>query len=79
MYWQWPTDPVWLQDTHGPLHATLQHTPSTQKPEAQSLLFSQDAPLELLPQLPAAHVWPFAHWASLVQRVAQRFFVLSQV
>jgi hypothetical protein len=52
---QWPTDPVWLHDTQVPLHATLQQTLSTQKPEEQSSSAWQTAPLALLPHLLATH------------------------
>ncbi len=38
--------------THAPLHATLQHTLSAQKPDAHSVSFSQCAPFIFLPQLP---------------------------
>jgi hypothetical protein len=33
---QVPTWPTSAHERHGPVHATLQHTPSTQKPLAQS-------------------------------------------
>jgi hypothetical protein len=69
---QWPTDPVWLQDTQLPLHAMLQHTPSTQKPDEQSPLAWQTAPLALLPHLSATHCCPPTHVALVAQVLAQR-------
>jgi hypothetical protein len=75
---QRPTEPVWAQATQGPLHAMLQHTPSTQNPDEQSLADSQDAPLALLPHRPATHSWPAAHMALVAQAVAQRLVAGSQ-
>jgi len=76
---QWPTDPVWLHDTQEPVHPRLQHTPSTQKPEIQSSLTLQTLPLMLLPQLPATHCCPTAHWALVVQVEAQWLVAGSQL
>ena len=67
----WPIDPVWLHDTQAPLQALLQHTLSTQKPEAQGWSGSQGLPLMLRPQLPATHCCPAAHWALVVQLEVQ--------
>ena len=64
---QWPFEPGWSHETQSPLHATLQHTLSAQKPETQSSPVLQTAPLELLPQLPATHSCSAEHWASVVQ------------
>ena len=64
---QRPTDPVWLHDTQAPLHATLQHTLSTQKPEAQSSPVEQTAPLALLPHLLDTHNWSAAQLALVAQ------------
>jgi len=70
---QMPSDPVWLHDPQGSLHARLQHTPSTsalaptQKPETQSSLLWQTALLGLLPHLPATHCCPAAHCELVVQ------------
>jgi hypothetical protein len=51
---------AWLHDTHLPSHALSQHTPSTQKPEAQTLTLEQTMPFLLL-QLPLpSHAWPSA-------------------
>jgi hypothetical protein len=53
----WPARPVWLHDTHLPSHALSQHTPSTQKPEAQALPLKQVRPFLVL-QLPLpSHAW----------------------
>jgi hypothetical protein len=54
-----PALAAWLHDTHLPSHALSQHTPSTQKPEAQSLALEQVTPFLLL-QLPLpSHACPF--------------------
>jgi hypothetical protein len=57
----------------------LQHTPSTQKAEAQSSSLPQTIPLALLPHLPATHCCPAAHWTSVAQLLAQRLVVASQL
>lgn len=62
-----PTDPVWLHDTQAPLQATLQHTLSTQKPEAQSSPVEQTAPVALLPHRLATHNCPAAQLALVAQ------------
>jgi hypothetical protein len=62
-----PVDPVWLHDTQAPLQATLQHTPSAQKPEAQSSAVEQTAPVPLLPHRLATHNWPAAQLALVAQ------------
>jgi hypothetical protein len=47
-----------LQDTQSPSHPLSQHTPSTQKPEAQALALEQVVPFLAL-QLPLlSHAWP---------------------
>jgi hypothetical protein len=51
----------WLQVTQPPWQATLQHTLSAQKPEAQSSEVSHAAPFMRLPQLAAVHCCPVAH------------------
>jgi hypothetical protein len=48
-------------ETQPPPQATLQHTPSAQKPDAHSPPFVQFAPFIFIPQLPETHCWPFAH------------------
>jgi hypothetical protein len=58
-----PSRPGWLHVTHAPLHATLQHRPSAQKPEAHSLSFTQTAPRGLGPQLPATQRTPLTQSA----------------
>jgi hypothetical protein len=47
-----PTSPGTLQATQAPSHALLQQTPSTQKPEAQSVLTLQVRPLPFGPAHP---------------------------
>lgn len=79
MYVQKPTDPVWLHDTQSPLHARLQHTPSVQKPEVHSALVRQGWRMPLVPQLPATHCCPAAHWALVVQVRAQWLLAGSQL
>jgi hypothetical protein len=64
---QVPSRPIRLQLRHGPLQATLQQTPSAQKPEAQSSGFWQAAPFMRGPQLPLTHWWPLTHWLLVVQ------------
>jgi hypothetical protein len=44
-----------LQDAQVPLHAFSQHTPSTQKPEAQALAAAQAVPLLALQALLPSH------------------------
>jgi hypothetical protein len=51
-----------LHETQPPWQATLQQTPSAQKPDAQSSAVLQGAPFIFLPQLPFTHCWPVAHW-----------------
>jgi hypothetical protein len=57
-----------LQERQAPWQATLQQTPSAQKPEMQSLgPWGQGAPMGRLPQLLAAQAWPVEHIAELLQ------------
>ena len=63
---QRPTEPGWLHETHEPPQATLQHTPSAEKPEVHSLFSEDFAPFSLSPQLRFTHCWPAAHWALVV-------------
>jgi hypothetical protein len=42
---QVPAEPATLHATHGSAHAVEQHTPSAQKPLAQSAAAAQDAPI----------------------------------
>jgi hypothetical protein len=68
-----------LQETHAPPQATLQHTPSAQKPEAQSPALAHTAPFGLGPQLPATHFVPLAQSASDVHIAKQAFLEVSQL
>jgi hypothetical protein len=43
-----PARPVWLQETHTSSQALSQHTPSTQKPDAQPLALEHAAPFLFL-------------------------------
>jgi hypothetical protein len=45
---QVPTLPAWLHDTHAPVQAELQHTPSVQKPLAHSAALVHVLPFEVL-------------------------------
>lgn len=72
-------EPVSLQVTHAPVHAMLQHTPSTQKPDRHASLLSQSAPLMLLPHEPLTHWCSDEHSESVVHLLAQRFCLGSQV
>jgi hypothetical protein len=47
-----------LQDTQIPSHVLSQHTPSTQKPEAQALALAQAVPFFALQLPPAPHACP---------------------
>src|SRR6187455_455430 len=76
---QIPSRPDWLQLTHAVLQATLQQTPSAQKPEAQSPSFAQAAPPGRGPQLPPTHLTPLAQSVSLRQVVRQRLDFVSQL
>ena len=53
-----------MQLTQAPAQATLQQTPSAQKPDAHSLAFVHTAPSGLGPQLPETHLTPAAQSAS---------------
>ena len=61
---QVPSRPGWLQVRQAPVHATLQHSPSAQNPDAHSLPLLQTAPRGLGPQLPETH------WTPLTQSEA---------
>ena len=72
---------AWSHESQVPSQAELQHTPSTQKPLAQSLAFAQTAPLVFaagMVQVPPKHVNPVAQSASVVHIVGQLVFVPSQ-
>jgi len=64
---QLPTAPATLHASHVPLHAPLQHTPSTQKPDVHSLAAAQDAPATRL----AAHVPPLQKAPALQSESAE--------
>ena len=67
-----PTSPATLQASHVPLHAPLQHTPSTQKPEAQSAPWEQVRPLPFGPaQFPPAQL-PLPLHSALEAQVASQ-------
>jgi hypothetical protein len=54
-----------LQDAQVPSHALSQHTPSTQKPEAQVLALEHAVPFFAL-QLPLlSHAWPSGQLAGM--------------
>ena len=61
---QVPSRPGSAHETQPPAQATLQQTPSAQKPDAQSLALVQTAPDGLGPQLPATHLTPGTQSAS---------------
>jgi hypothetical protein len=63
---QVPRRSVSAHETQPPLHATLQHTPSAQKPDAHSEPFVQFAPFIFAPQLPFTHCCPVVHWLDCV-------------
>jgi hypothetical protein len=76
---QVPRRPCWLQLTQGPLQATLQQTPSVQKPDLHSLFAAHTAPPGLSPQLPFAQTTPVAQSALDRHVEAQLFVVGSQL
>ena len=64
---------------HAPWQATLQQTPSAQKPDAQSALFVQTAARGLRPQLPFTHLTPGTQSPSLLHAEKHLLVVPSQV
>jgi hypothetical protein len=50
--------PTCAQDKQAPVQATLQQTPSAQKPEPHSEPLAHTAPFSFRPQLPATHFVP---------------------
>jgi hypothetical protein len=76
---QIPPRPGWLQLTHGPLHETLQQTPSVQKPDLHSLSFVQTALFGFGPQLPFTHRTFGAQSEFDVQTMAHLFVAGSQL
>jgi hypothetical protein len=73
-----PSRPTWLHELQAPWQATLQHTPSVQKPDAQSVFFAQKAARGFGPQLPLTHFTPFAQSASALHAVKHLFVDVSQ-
>jgi hypothetical protein len=54
---QVPSLPVWLHDTHTPVHPVLQHTPPVQNPLAQSAALVHVFPFEVLHAPVVSHAW----------------------
>jgi hypothetical protein len=67
----------WLQRTHAPVQARLQHTPSAQKPETHSAAEEHAPPSGFLPQLSFMHVRP-AQSSSRLQLLRQVLVAASQ-
>jgi hypothetical protein len=68
-----------LQLTQAPRQPTLQHTPSVQKPDAQSVSFEQTAPRGFGPQLPFTHLTPATQSPSERQVTVQVLLPVSQL
>lgn len=69
---QVPAEPIWLQDTQGPLQAELQQTPLAQKPEAHSAAAAQAVPFAFLAtQRPLSQTKPIWQSALVVQLAPQ--------
>jgi hypothetical protein len=75
---QTPARPTRLQLTQGPRHATLQQTPSVQKPDAQSASLLHTAPDGFGPQLPLTQTTPATQSAFERQVTTQALVPLSQ-
>lgn len=60
-----PSEPTWLQLTHGPWHGKLQQRPSTQLFDWHSLAMLQAAPRPFGPHDPDLHSRP-SHWVEAV-------------
>jgi hypothetical protein len=75
---QVPSRPTWLQELHAPWQATLQQTPSAQKPDAHSLFFEQTAVRGFGPQLPFTHLTPLTQSPSVLQEEKHVFDEGSQ-
>jgi len=76
---QVPSWPIRLHETHAPLQADSQQTPSKQCPSSHSSSLVQAAPVGLGPQLPATQAWPVEQSALVVQADAQSFCAWSQL
>jgi hypothetical protein len=71
---QVPWDPASAHDRHTPSHAVAQHRPWAHTPgPSHSSPREQADPMGRLPQDPCTQGRPPAHWALVVQEVAQRF------
>lgn len=70
-----------LHVMHVPVHAELQHTPPTQKPDAQSdpTPDGHRPPMGILPQLMATHVLPVTHSLVIEHDVRQVVPAVAQV
>lgn len=66
-----PPRPGKAHDWQGPVHATLQHAPSAQKPDAHSPFTLQLEPFIFLPQLPLTQGLPLTHWLACVHESKQ--------
>src|SRR4051794_31854943 len=76
---QVPTRWSRLQATQPPWQATLQQTPSAQKPLAHSAPPVHVAPFIFGPQLPPTHWWPLEHWELTLQVSKQLPVAVLQV
>jgi hypothetical protein len=66
-----PIAPVTSHAAHWPVHAELQHTPSTQKPDVHCVAPPQDTPsASRATHRPALHQLPFAQSRSVTQSPA---------
>jgi hypothetical protein len=68
-----------LQATQGPWHATLQQTPSVQKPDEQSLSFTHTAPGGFGPQLPLTQATPLTQSVFARHVTTHAFVAWSQL
>jgi hypothetical protein len=73
-----PSRPTWLHELQAPWQATLQQTPSAQKPEAQSAFLVQTAARGFGPQLPATHLTASAQSESDLHETKHLFVDGSQ-
>ena len=69
---QVPSRPIRLHERHGPWQATLQQTPSAQKPQTHwSLRLRSLAPFIGCRSCPFSHCWPLTHWLLVVHESKQ--------
>jgi hypothetical protein len=73
-----PSRPIWSHELQAPWQATLQHTPSAQKPDAQSVFFTHTAARGLGPQLPLTHLTPLMQSPSALHDEKHLFVAGSQ-